>query len=66
MLTICPVCSRPVRWIITTRDENITVEREETTVYTEYGRKVVGHQLHFCGGGDEKTIGQTGESDSSA
>ena len=67
MQTICPDCSKPVKWIITTRDESITVEREETTIYTERGVKVSGNLPHICGrGDDEGEIRQTGESNSSA
>lgn len=45
---ICKRCGKEIRYIPITRDESVPCEFEETTIYTQSGRKVSGYKIHKC------------------
>lgn len=44
----CPCCGKEIRFIATSRAENVTCDAEIITVYNEFGRKISGHKVHEC------------------
>lgn len=47
-MQICTKCKKPVRYIATGYDTSVLCDDEETAVYTESGRRVLGYKPHKC------------------
>ena len=44
----CPCCGKEIKYIATSDRDIVTCNTQETTIYNNFGRKIVGYTIHVC------------------
>jgi hypothetical protein len=52
----CKNCGQSVIYIPTSHNEVVCCNEAEKTMYTKFGRKVKGHEIHICKGQSNENV----------